>query len=66
MQDNQPTHFIECKLRTKAVNPALYYLKQRFPQAQAIQLSLYPQEAYQDKKGIRVTSAVSFLNEIGI
>ena len=66
IENGQPTHFIECKLKNKNISPALNYLKQRFPQAQAIQIALHTKDDYIDRNGIRSISAITFLNEIGI
>ncbi len=66
MEDEEPTHFIECKTQSKSINPALNYLKQRFPQAQALQIALHAQDDTIDRKGVRTMPAVTFLNEIGI
>ena len=66
MEDEKPTHFIECKLQSKSTTLALNYLKQRFPQAQALQIALHAQDDTTDRKGIRMMPAVSFLNEMGI
>jgi predicted AAA+ superfamily ATPase len=55
---------IECKLRTREVNPALRMLKKRFPEAEAVQVSLLDQEEYVDKNGILVTSAEKFLEKL--
>lgn len=66
LKNNQPEYFIECKFKSKEVNPALLYLKQRFQNAQSVQISFHPQEAYITRNGIRVCSAVDFLHELGV
>ena len=61
MENNKPIHFIECKLKHKDVNPALRYLKQRFPDTQATQIVLYGEDDFINKDGIRVCPADIFL-----
>lgn len=64
VENNRPLHFIECKIKGKETNPALKYLKERFPKAGAYQISLYRKEAFIDKHSIHVCPAVKYLNEI--
>jgi len=64
LQDKKVKQLIESKVRTREVNPALRMLKKRFPQAEAIQVSLLGQEEYVDKNGILVTSAERFLERL--
>ncbi len=61
LQDGDVKQLIECKVRSRDVNPALRMLKKRFPDARAIQVSLLGQEEYVDKNGILVTTAERFL-----
>lgn len=61
MENNKPIQFIECKLKHKNVNPALRYLKQRFPETNAAQIILYGNDDYINKDGIRVCPADTFL-----
>lgn len=44
MEKNKPIQFIECKLKQKEINPALRYIKQRFPGVDAAQIALYGEE----------------------
>ncbi len=39
VENNKPIHFIECKIKGKEINPVLKYLKQKFPEASAYQIS---------------------------
>ena len=55
---------MDCKIKGKETNPVLKYLKQRFPEAGAYQISLYRDEDFIDKHAIRVCPAVKYLNEI--
>jgi len=63
MEDGRPLHFIECKKSRKRTNRALRYLKQRFPEAEATQISLEDVNDI-DKDGIRLQSAASFLGTL--
>ena len=64
MEKNKPIQFIECKLRHKEINPALRYLKQRFPDANAAQIALYGEEDYINKDGIHVCPAEKYLDNL--
>lgn len=64
LENKQPIHFIECKIKGKEINPALKYMKQKFPNAEAYQISLYREDDYIDKYGIKVCPAVKYLNII--
>ena len=64
LQDNVVKQLIECKLRTREVNPALRMLKKRFPQAEAIQVALHSEQEYVDKNGVLVTTAERFLEKL--
>ena len=60
-KNNQPVQFIACKRKGRGINPALRYLEQRFPQAEAVQISLYREDDFVNKDGIRVCPAYDFL-----
>ncbi len=60
-KNKKPTHLIECKLKGKEVSPALKYLKIRFPEAEAFQISLYREDNFVNKDGIHVCPAYDFL-----
>ncbi|NOX38325.1 MAG: ATP-binding protein [Calditrichaeota bacterium] len=64
LENRTVKRLIECKLRSREVSPALKMLKRRFPEAEAIQISLAEQEEFVDKNGIRVTTAERFLGEL--
>lgn len=64
LQDKTVKQLIECKVRTREVNPALRMLKRRFPEAEAIQVSLRDKEEYVGKNGILVTTAERFLKRL--
>lgn len=63
VEKNKPIYFIECKLKQKDINPALGYLKQRFSDTPAIQISLHGSDDYMTKHGIRSCPAELFLDE---
>ena len=54
LQDGTVKQLIECKVRSREVSPALRMLKKRFPQAEAIRVSLLEQGESVDKNGILV------------
>jgi predicted AAA+ superfamily ATPase len=61
LRDSQPIHFIECKKTRREINPALRYLKRRFPDVQATQISLDKDLDLITKDNIRLCSAHKFL-----
>lgn len=61
LRDSQPIHFIECKKTRREINPALRYLKLRFPDVQATQISLDKDLDLITKDNIRLCSAHKFL-----
>lgn len=64
VEDGLPLQFIECKTARKGRRVALKYLKQRFPEAKAIQVDMTTQDDLLDKEGIRLVSALKFLKEL--
>ncbi len=63
LKDGHPLHFIECKKAGKEVNLALRYLKHRFPEVQASQISLDKDLDLLTKDDIRLCSAHKFLGK---
>lgn len=61
LENARPIQFIESKIAGKEINPALRYLKQRFPDAQATQISLEKDLDVVTKDGIRICPAHQFL-----
>lgn len=61
LKDGQPIHFVECKKTGREINPALRYLKLRFPAVQATQISLDKDLDLITKDNIRLCSAHKFL-----
>jgi len=62
MEDDRPVHFIECKKSFRGTNRSLRYLKKRFPETKATQISLEEGNDYTNKDGICSQSAASFLS----
>lgn len=62
LKEGRPIHFVECKRKGREVNPALRYLKKRFPEVSAAQISLEKDVDLVTKDDIRLCSASTFLN----
>ncbi len=60
----QPLAFVECKLGDDAPGKGLKYLKQRFPQTPAWQVSAHGQRDYVSAESIRVAPAVKLLRDL--
>jgi uncharacterized protein len=56
-----PIYFVECKAKFKTVSSSLVYLKNKFPDVPAIQVSLEGEKDFITKQGIRVCPAHIFL-----
>lgn len=63
-KNQTPIKFIECKLKFKEINPALKYIKQRFPESECTQISLHSNDAFVNKDNINVMPAYIFLNNL--
>lgn len=61
LENNKPQQFVECKLRHRDINPALRYLKQRFPKVYTVQIALFGEEEYINKDGIHICPAEKYL-----
>lgn len=61
LENNKPQQFIECKLRQRDINPALRYLKKRFPSVYTVQISLFGEADYVNKDGIHICPAEKYL-----
>ncbi|MBI2335630.1 MAG: ATP-binding protein [Deltaproteobacteria bacterium] len=57
----KPILFVECKLSDDTINPALTYLKSKFPETPAYQISLKGKKDYLNQNGIRVCPAIKLL-----
>jgi hypothetical protein len=65
MEDGKPLRFIECKRsRRSSRGRSLKYLKQRFPQAEAIQIDLTGKGDVLDKDNIRLLPATKCLAQL--
>ena len=60
----KPLRFIEAKWDDAPVSPALAYLKKRFPDAEALQLSAVGKNDFLSRDGVRVQPALPFLKEL--
>ncbi|MFT3741709.1 MAG: ATP-binding protein [Gammaproteobacteria bacterium] len=61
VQNKKPVQLIECKWNDAPISPALKYLKARFPESEAWQISAVGQKNYVGELGIRVCPAKDFL-----
>jgi predicted AAA+ superfamily ATPase len=57
-----PIYLIEVKWKDAAISGGLKYLKERFPNAEAYQVSAYGEKDYLTTAGIRVMPAIPFLS----
>jgi hypothetical protein len=64
VEGRRPTHLIECKWTDAPVDKALRYLKLRFPDAEAWQISAVGTKDFATPDGIRVSNAVKFLRRL--
>ncbi len=64
IKDKKPTTFIECKWNDAPIAPALKYLKSRFPETEAWQISAMGKKDYIGELGIRVCPAIEFLSQL--
>ena len=63
IKDGRPLHFIECKMKSREASPSLRYLKQRFPDVPATQISMNTGHDLMTKDKIRLCPAHIFLGE---
>ncbi len=64
MEDGKPLQFIECKTSRRSRGRSLKYLKERFPQAEALQIDLTGKDDVLDKDNIRLLPAIKFLAQL--
>lgn len=64
MEDGKPLQFIECKTSRRSRGRSLKYLKERFPQAEALQIDLAGKGDVLDKDNIRLLPAIKFLAQL--
>lgn len=63
-ESGSPIACVECKLSDDAVSPGLRYLKARFPEVAAWQVSAQGQRDYLSAEGVRVAPAWRLLREL--
>lgn len=64
IEDRKPTHMVECKWSDAPVGKGLAYLKARFPDAQAWQISASGVKDFVTPVGIRVSPALTLLRSL--
>ncbi len=63
-EGRRPIRFIECKWRDEPLHKGLRYLKERFPDAEAFQISAAGRKDVQTPEGIRLCPALPFLRQL--
>ncbi len=63
-EEGTPIHFVESKLSDKDINPALRYMKERFPGVPATQVVLEKDLDVITKAGVRLCAAHRFLGNL--
>jgi predicted AAA+ superfamily ATPase len=64
VERRRPTHLVECKWADAPVDSSLRYLKARFPDSEAWQLSAVGTKDFVSPEGIRVCPALEFLRRL--
>lgn len=62
LEDQKPVYFIECKNSDRDTSRSMRYLKKRFPDVKALQLSLEGNREFETKDGIVVMPTGRFLS----
>ena len=62
VEDGAPVLLVECKSSDREASLPLKYLKRRFPEADAWQVSAFGERDYVTREGIRVAPVLTFLN----
>ena len=62
--DREPVSFIECKLSDGSIGTGMRYLKQRFPQVDAWQVTARTARDYITREGVRVAPALRLLEAL--
>ena len=63
-EGRRPKLLVECKWDDADAEGGLRYLKARFPEAEAWQLSAVGKKDYQTREGIRVSEAIELLKRL--
>ena len=64
VEDGRPRQFIECKITRRGKGRALKYIKDRFPEAEVMQIDLEGRDDIIDKNNIRFSPATEFLKKL--
>ena len=64
VERRRPTHLVECKWTDAPVDPSLRYLKVRFPDCEAWQISAVGTKDFVSPEGIRVCPALELLRRL--
>jgi uncharacterized protein len=64
VEDGRPILFVECKSSDREVSKSLRYLKLRFPETDAWQVSASGQRDYVSREGVRVAPALELLTTL--
>ncbi|HEU0005547.1 MAG TPA: ATP-binding protein [Terriglobia bacterium] len=64
LEDRKPLQLVECKWDDAAISPGLRYLKARFKNSEAYQISARGAKDFQSQEGIRVCNALHFLKTL--
>lgn len=64
VEDSVPVLFIECKYNDTSVSPHLRYLKNKFPNVPAYQLTMNSKKDFESPEGIRVVDAYKVLDSL--
>lgn len=64
VENRRPLRFVECKWDDTAVDRGLHYLRARFPECEAFQVSAVGRKDYVTPDGIRVCPAVTLLKTL--
>ena len=64
VRGSRPVGFVECKWDDAEISPSLRYLRQRFPEVQAWQVSAVGKKDYETPEGIRVAPASKLLIQL--
>jgi uncharacterized protein len=62
--NKKPVKLIECKWDDAPISPALKYMKERFPDCEAWQISAVGEKNYRNDLNIRVCPATEFLSAL--
>jgi hypothetical protein len=64
LEDRKPLQLVECKWDDAPISPGLSYLKARFKNSEAYQISARGAKDVQSQEGIRVCNALHFLKTL--